>query len=41
MNIDNLIAFNGKTIQTKKLHEVGYTNTDINKLLEEEADEEE
>lgn len=35
MNIDNLIAFNGKTIQTKKLHEVGYTNTDINKLLEE------
>ena len=35
MNIDNLIAFNGKTIQTKKLHEVGYTNTDINKLLDE------
>lgn len=34
MNIDELIPYNGKTIQTKKLHEIGYTNTDINKLLD-------
>ena len=35
MNIEELIPYNGKTIQTKKLHEVGYTSTDINKLIEE------
>ena len=33
MNTNELIPYNGKTIQTKKLHELGYSNVDINKLL--------
>lgn len=33
MNINELIPFNGKTIQTKLLHELGFSSKDINKLL--------
>ena len=35
MKIDELIPYNGKTIQTKKLNEIGYAKNDINKLLDE------
>ena len=35
MNIDKLIPFNGKTIQTKTLKEIGYSSKDISKLIEE------
>ena len=36
MKIDGLIPFNGETIQTKKLKEIGFSTNDINKLLSEE-----
>ena len=35
MNIEDLIPYNGKTIQTKKLNELGYAKNDINKMLNE------
>ncbi len=35
MNIDSLIPYNGRTIQTKQLKEIGYSNNDINKLNKE------
>ncbi len=34
MNIDKLIPFNGRTIQTKNLKEIGYSSKDIAKLLQ-------
>ena len=33
MSIENLLPYNGKTIQTKKLKTIGYSSKDINKLL--------
>lgn len=35
MNIEKLIPYNGRTIQTKKLKELGYNSNDINKLINE------
>ena len=36
MNIENLLPFNGKTIQTKELNKMGYSSKDIKKLLNNE-----
>jgi hypothetical protein len=33
MKIENLLPFNGKTIQTKKMKNLGFSSKDINKLL--------
>ena len=33
MKIDGLIPFNGETIQTRQLKELGYSTSTINKLM--------